>query len=113
MLGVAVKNQEETNLVDHAPFFDRAIVLNPGRSYQFQKSHAFEKPGELELFVFALDSNNNPLTFDGAEYPVSLEITSAAQTIFLPIVRGGSSSDVVEESLAAPSAEKGRGAIDQ
>ncbi|MBA3530823.1 MAG: M23 family metallopeptidase [Ardenticatenales bacterium] len=68
-------------------FFDRAIVLNPGRTYHFSHSYTFKTTGEIELFVFALNNQNEWIPLDGSGQLARLTVQESIR-IFLPFVAG-------------------------
>lgn len=86
LLGVAARRVGDITPLEDSLFFDRFIVLNPGRSYNFTKSHTFEKEGEFELFVFALGEHNEWIPLDGMGQIAPLSVGQSATTLFLPII---------------------------
>ncbi|MGH2543493.1 MAG: M23 family metallopeptidase [Ardenticatenaceae bacterium] len=84
LLGVAGRAPGDERTIEGSLFFDRSITLNPGRTYQFSRVHSFDKPGKLELFVFALGENNEWLPLGGASSVVPLTVKRSMQTLYLP-----------------------------
>lgn len=67
-------------------FFDRTLILNPGRSYRFSQSLRFDTAGEVELFLFAFDGNNEWLALAGEGQQASLRV-SPGHRLFFPFLR--------------------------
>jgi hypothetical protein len=88
VLGVGGRTSGDKPSQD-ALFFDRSIVLNSGRSYQFTRAHTFNTAGEVELFVFALNSQNEWIPLDGSGQRAHLTVLEQSK-LYLPIVAGGS-----------------------
>lgn len=86
LLGVAARPVGDIAPLQDSLFFDRFIVLNPGRSYKFTKSHTFQKEGEFELFVFALGEHNEWIPLDGMGQIAPLSVGQSTTTLFLPII---------------------------
>ncbi len=88
MLGVAGHDESGTALRADTLFFDRSIILNPGREYKFRKHITLSIEGAAELFVFALGPDNEWLPLGGAVRPVGVNVMPPAltHTVYLPIV---------------------------
>ena len=89
LLGVAGRPAGSLAPLEDMLFFDRLIVLNPGRRYDFEKTHAFEQAGEYELFVFALGEHNEWIPLDGMNQIAPLTVQSEANRLFLPMIMSG------------------------
>jgi hypothetical protein len=84
LLGVAARAPSDGETIPGSLFFDRSITLNPGRSYEFNRSHVFENAGNLELFIFALSEDREWLPLSGASGPVRLTVRPTMRTLYLP-----------------------------
>ena len=81
LLGVAGRTRGKIMALENTLFFDRFIVLNPGRTYQFNKPHIFEDVGEFELFIFALGPQNEWIPLDGANQTAPLRVKSGLMSM--------------------------------
>jgi hypothetical protein len=79
--------------------FDRTIILNPGRSYEFSRQHVFSEAGERELFVFALSPQNEWVPVNGIGQTLRVSVDPVENTVFFPLVLSGVSAD---ESVDPP-----------
>jgi hypothetical protein len=86
MLGVAGRDVGGSELRSDLLFFDSAVILNPGREYQFKHSITLENAGPAELFVFALGHDNEWIPLGGANAPmhITVERPALVQQVFLP-----------------------------
>lgn len=104
MLGVGGHQAGDSALLEETIFFDRSIILNPGRSYTFSRQHRFQQSGDLELFAFALGPENEWVPLAGEAQTVRLSVEPAPTSIFLPLLFG--------PAAAPPEAATG-GAMDE
>lgn len=104
MLGIAARTPDG-QMLDDALFFDRAIVLNPDRTYEFSKAFPLTHTGELELFIFALGAHNEWIPLDGSAQSVQITVTAPPTTIYLPLVGGAPPTAPLEQPVPdAPTA---------
>lgn len=89
MLGVGSRPVGAQGYADASLLFDRAIILNPGRSYHWQEELRFAEPGDYELFLFALGEENEWLPLEGAQQSLILHIDAPVMSnhIFLPTLQ--------------------------
>jgi hypothetical protein len=95
-LGVAGRGESREPPARGTLLFDRTIILNPGRSYEFSRQHVFSEAGERELFVFALSPQNEWVPVNGTGQTLRVSVEPVENTVFLPLVLSG---DDVEESV--------------
>lgn len=88
MLGVAGRDAGSTSLRSDLLFFDRSVILNPGREYQFKRTMTLDEIGSAELFVFALGTDNEWIPLGGNITPIAIEVARPALTqhVFLPFL---------------------------
>lgn len=93
MVGVAGRDVGSSSLRSDLLFFDRSVILNPGREYQFKRTVTLNEIGAAELFVFALGTDNEWIPLGGDIAPIAIEVARPALTqhLFLPFL----ASDVV------------------
>jgi hypothetical protein len=93
MLGVGGRDPGDAVLHDGTIFFDRSILLNPGRSYTFTRPHRFEQAGEVELFVFALGPETEWVPLSGTGQTARLTIEQVQPSLYLPLLYGPAPSE--------------------
>ncbi|MGB0383749.1 MAG: peptidoglycan DD-metalloendopeptidase family protein [Ardenticatenaceae bacterium] len=86
MLGVGGRAEGQIMPLENTLFFDHLIVLNPGGTYEFSKSHLINQAGEVELFIFALGPQNEWIPLDGSNQTAPLRVEAAQSTLFLPLI---------------------------
>lgn len=86
MLGVAGRDVGSSSLRSDLLFFDRAVILNPGREYQFKHTITLDTLGSGELFVFALGTDNEWIPLGGSTAAIPIEVVAAPLNhhIYLP-----------------------------
>ncbi len=93
MLGVAAQPVGTASPSEATLFFDRSIILNPGRSYRFERAHTFDEAGDMEMFVFALGPNNEWLPLSGSVQRTPFRVEAGTASLFLPLLLGPPSSE--------------------
>jgi len=103
MLGVAGRDLGSSSLRSDLLIFDRAVILNPGRDYQFKHTITLDEVGSAELFVFALGMDNEWIPLGGATTAVPIEVAPPALThrMYLPALMSEATSAPVSE-IAEP-----------
>lgn len=103
MLGVAGRDVGSSSLRSDLLFFDRAIILNPGRDYQFKHTITLNEIGSAELFVFALGTDNEWIPLGGATgaIPIDVQAPALTQQVFLPMMVNADPDAPMEEDSSS------------
>jgi hypothetical protein len=104
MLGVAGRDVGSTSLRSDLLFFDRAVILNPGREYQFKRTMTLDELGPAELFVFALGTDNEWIPLGGDTTAVAIDVARPALThhVYLPALMSDAPTTPLEISEPDP-----------
>jgi hypothetical protein len=105
MLGVAGRDVGEASLRSDLLFFDREVILNPGREYQFKRTLTLDEAGPAELFAFALGEDNEWIPLGGASAPVLITVAPGVLTrhVYLPAMMNAAPGAGAHSDSSPPS----------